>query len=163
MSPPLVGLTVAAFAGGVVAGYIAHLQRSPVLHKHLPGTSAWPQQLVVAAIAGAVFGYAYCCPNPRTRQPTALRAAAAPKAVPNCRRPPGSPISARHARTEEKPTILVTGATGITGSELVRTLAGCGLAGPGPGPRQRSASAPVGAEAVGGDLSGPATRRYAPG
>jgi uncharacterized protein YbjT (DUF2867 family) len=40
--------------------------------------------------------------------------------------------------------ILVTGATGNMGSELVRTLAGCGPAGPGPGPRQRSASSPSG-------------------
>ena len=49
----------AAFAGGVAAGYIAYLHRSPALYKHLAGTSAWPQQLVVAALVGAVFGYAY--------------------------------------------------------------------------------------------------------
>ena len=59
LSPSLAVLAAAAFAGGVAAGYIAYLHRSPALHKHLPGTAAWPQQLVVAALAGAVFGYAY--------------------------------------------------------------------------------------------------------
>ena len=59
LSPSLAVLTAAVFAGGVAAGYIAYLHRSPTLHRHLPGTSAWPQQLVVAALAGAVFGYAY--------------------------------------------------------------------------------------------------------
>jgi len=44
----------AAFAGGVAAGYIAYLHRSPALYKHLAGTSAWPQQLVVAALAGGI-------------------------------------------------------------------------------------------------------------
>ena len=59
LSPSLAVLAAAAFAGGAAAGYIAYLHRSPILHKHLPGTAAWPQQLVVAALAGAVFGYAY--------------------------------------------------------------------------------------------------------
>jgi hypothetical protein len=30
-----------------------------VLQKHIPGTAAWPQQLVVAALAAALLGYAY--------------------------------------------------------------------------------------------------------
>ena len=59
LSPSLAVLAAAAFAGGAAAGYIAYLHRSPILHKHLPGTAAWPQQLVVAALAGALFGYAY--------------------------------------------------------------------------------------------------------
>ena len=36
-----------------------YLHRSPVLHKPIPGTAAWPQQLVVAVLAGVLFGYAY--------------------------------------------------------------------------------------------------------
>jgi hypothetical protein len=59
LSPPLVVLAAAAFAGGAAAGYISYLDRSPVLQKHVPGTAAWPQQLVVAALAGAVLGYGY--------------------------------------------------------------------------------------------------------
>jgi hypothetical protein len=59
LSPPLVVLAAAVFAGGAVAGYISYLDRSPVLQKHVPGAAAWPQQLVVAALAGALLGYAY--------------------------------------------------------------------------------------------------------
>jgi hypothetical protein len=59
LSPSLVVLAAAAFAGGAAAGYIAYLDRSPVLHKAIPGASAWPQQLVVAALACAAFGFAY--------------------------------------------------------------------------------------------------------
>jgi len=44
LSPSLAVLVAAAFAGGVAAGYISYLHRSPVLHKHIPGTAAWPQQ-----------------------------------------------------------------------------------------------------------------------
>lgn len=59
LSAPLVVLAAAVFAGGVAAGYISYLHRSPVLHRHIPGAAAWPQQLVVAALAGALLGYAY--------------------------------------------------------------------------------------------------------
>ncbi len=59
LSPSLAVLAAAAFAGGVAAGYISYLHRSPVLHKHIPGAAAWPQQPVVAVLAGALFGYAY--------------------------------------------------------------------------------------------------------
>jgi hypothetical protein len=59
LSPPLVVLAVAVFAGGVAAGYVSYLHGSPVLHTHIPGAAAWPQQLVVAALAGALLGYAY--------------------------------------------------------------------------------------------------------
>ena len=59
LSPLLVVLAAAVFAGGVAAGYISYLHRSPVLHKHIPGASAWPQQLAVAVLACAVFGYSY--------------------------------------------------------------------------------------------------------
>ena len=59
LSPSLAVLAAAVLGGGVAAGYIAYAHRSPTLHKHIPGASAWPQQLVVAALAGAAFGYAY--------------------------------------------------------------------------------------------------------
>jgi len=69
LSPSLAVLAAAAFAGGVAAGYIAYLHRSPTLHQHLPGTAAWPQQLNVAALAGAVFGYAYWRHHRTPRRP----------------------------------------------------------------------------------------------
>jgi len=53
--PPLTVLAAALFAGG----YIAYLHRSPVLHKLIPRPAAWPQQLVVATLACAIFGYAF--------------------------------------------------------------------------------------------------------
>ena len=53
LSPSLNIIAAAVFAGGVAAGCISYLDRSPVLQKHIPGTAAWPQQLVVAAFAGA--------------------------------------------------------------------------------------------------------------
>jgi hypothetical protein len=59
LSLPEVVLAAPVFAGGAAAGYISYLDRSPVLHKHISGTAAWPQQLVVAVLAGAVFGFAY--------------------------------------------------------------------------------------------------------
>ena len=59
LSPPLVVLAAAAFAGGVAAGYITYLHRSPVLARHIPGTAAWPQQGVVAVVTCALFGYAF--------------------------------------------------------------------------------------------------------
>ena len=43
----------------MAAGYIAYLHRSPVLHKPIPRPAAWPQQLVVATLAYAIFGYAF--------------------------------------------------------------------------------------------------------
>jgi hypothetical protein len=43
----------------VAAGYISYVHRSPVLQKQIPGAAAWWQQLIVAALACAAFGYAY--------------------------------------------------------------------------------------------------------
>ena len=59
LSPLLVVVATAVFAGGVAAGYISYLHRSPVLQKQIPGAAAWWQQLIVAVLAGAAFGYAY--------------------------------------------------------------------------------------------------------
>ncbi|MFI5062901.1 MAG: hypothetical protein ACHP9Z_02820 [Streptosporangiales bacterium] len=56
--PPLTVLVAAFFAAGVISGWLQYLDRSPVLKKHVAGTSAWWQQLAVAAIACVLFGYA---------------------------------------------------------------------------------------------------------
>ncbi len=58
LSPPLTVLVVALFAAGVISGWFQYLGRSPSLEKHVPGTSAWWQQLAVAVLAGTAFGYA---------------------------------------------------------------------------------------------------------
>jgi hypothetical protein len=59
LSMPLIVLAAAGFAGGLIAGLISYLDRSPVLQKHIAGAAAWPQQLVVAVLAAALLGYAY--------------------------------------------------------------------------------------------------------
>ena len=58
LSLPLTVLAIALFAAGVLAGWLHYLDRSGVRERHVPGTSAWWQQLVVAVLAGAAFGYA---------------------------------------------------------------------------------------------------------
>src|ERR1017187_9412074 len=45
LSLPLTVLAAALFAAGVIYGWLQYLDRSPVLEKHIPGTSAWWQQL----------------------------------------------------------------------------------------------------------------------
>ena len=51
MSLPLTALAAAVFAGGVGAGLISYLDRSPVREKFVPGSSAWWQHLGVALVA----------------------------------------------------------------------------------------------------------------
>lgn len=58
LSLPLVVLAAVLFASGMAAGYVTYLHRSPVLHRYVPGTSAWWQQLAVAVLGCALFGYA---------------------------------------------------------------------------------------------------------
>jgi hypothetical protein len=58
MSLPLTVLVAALFAAGVISGWFQYLDRSPVLGKHAPGTSAWWQHVAVAVLAGVLFGYA---------------------------------------------------------------------------------------------------------
>ena len=58
LSLPLTVLAAALFAAGVIYGWLQYLDRSPVLEKHIPGTSAWWQQLAMAVLACAAFGYA---------------------------------------------------------------------------------------------------------
>lgn len=51
LSLPLIVLVAALFAAGMISGWFHYLHRSPVLEKHVPGTSAWWQQLAVAVLA----------------------------------------------------------------------------------------------------------------
>ncbi len=57
LSKPLVILSAAIFAAGMFSGLVSYLGRSPVRLRHIPGTSAYWQQLAVAALAAAAFGY----------------------------------------------------------------------------------------------------------
>lgn len=59
LSPSLVVLVVTLFAAGTATGWVAYLHRSAVRQAHVPGTAAWPQHAVVAAIAGLAFGIAW--------------------------------------------------------------------------------------------------------
>jgi hypothetical protein len=45
-------------AVGIVTGLISYLHRSPVRAAHVPGMSAWPQHLIVAAVACGLYGVA---------------------------------------------------------------------------------------------------------
>jgi hypothetical protein len=55
MSLPLTALAAAVFAGGVGAGLISFLNRSPVREAFVPGSSAWWQHLGVAVAASALL------------------------------------------------------------------------------------------------------------
>ena len=57
LSTPLVILAAALFAAGVVSGLFSYLDRSSVRETFIPGSSAWWQQLAVAVVACAGFGY----------------------------------------------------------------------------------------------------------
>jgi hypothetical protein len=58
LSLPLTCMAAALFAAGVIIGWIGYLHRSPILAKHIPGTAAWWQQGIVAAVGCVLFGYA---------------------------------------------------------------------------------------------------------
>jgi hypothetical protein len=58
LSLPLSVTAVALFAVGVLLGWVAYLHRSPILARHVPGTSAWWQHAVVAVVGCVLFGYA---------------------------------------------------------------------------------------------------------
>jgi hypothetical protein len=54
-------LTVSAAvvtAVGIASGFLRYLDRSPIRESSAPGTSAWGQQLAVAAVACALYGVA---------------------------------------------------------------------------------------------------------
>ncbi|MEV0251699.1 hypothetical protein AB0H76_34275 [Nocardia sp. NPDC050712] len=56
LSAPLVAITVASFAAGVVSGGIHYLQRSPHREMHVDGTAAWGPHLVLLVLAVIAFG-----------------------------------------------------------------------------------------------------------
>jgi hypothetical protein len=58
ISPLLTVSAAAVTAVGVASGFIRYLDRSPIRESSAPGTSAWPQQLAVAAVACALYGVA---------------------------------------------------------------------------------------------------------
>ena len=57
LSAPLVILAAALFAAGVISGLFSYVHRSSVRETFIPGSSAWWQQLAVAVVACAAFGY----------------------------------------------------------------------------------------------------------
>jgi hypothetical protein len=58
ISPVLTACAGGLAGVGIVTGLVAYLQRSPIPKVHVPGTSAWDQQLVVAAVACTLYGVA---------------------------------------------------------------------------------------------------------
>jgi len=58
ISPFLSASAAGLTAVGVATGLARYLDRSPIREAHVPGTSAWGQQLAVAAVACALYGVA---------------------------------------------------------------------------------------------------------
>jgi hypothetical protein len=58
ISPLLTVSAAGVTAVGIATGFIQYLDRSPMRESSAPGTSAWGQQLAVAAVACALYGVA---------------------------------------------------------------------------------------------------------
>lgn len=58
ISPLLSTSGVGIAAAGIASGFILYLHRSPIREAHIPGTSAWAQHLIAAAVACALYGVA---------------------------------------------------------------------------------------------------------
>jgi hypothetical protein len=58
ISPLLSASAVGLAAVGIATGLVSYLHRSPVREAHVPGTSAWIQHLILAAVACALYGVA---------------------------------------------------------------------------------------------------------
>jgi hypothetical protein len=58
ISPHLSASAAGLAAAGLATGFLGYLHRSPVREAHVPGTSAWAQQLIAAAAACALYGVA---------------------------------------------------------------------------------------------------------
>jgi hypothetical protein len=56
ISPLLTVSAAGVTAVGIATGFISYLDRSPMRESSAPGTSAWGQQLAVAAVACALYG-----------------------------------------------------------------------------------------------------------
>jgi len=58
VSATMCALAASAAVAGIATGLATYLHRSPVTEAHVPGTSAWVQHVIVAAVAGALYGTA---------------------------------------------------------------------------------------------------------
>jgi hypothetical protein len=58
ISPSLSALALALAAAGIATGLIRYLHRSPISEAHVPGTSAWLPQIIVAVATCALYGVA---------------------------------------------------------------------------------------------------------
>jgi hypothetical protein len=54
----LCAAAASAAVAGIATGFALYLDRSPIQEAHVPGTSAWVQHLIVAAVACALYGVA---------------------------------------------------------------------------------------------------------
>lgn len=57
-APRLSASAAGIAAAGIATGFFRYVHRSPMRDAHLPGTSAWAQQLIAAAVACALYGVA---------------------------------------------------------------------------------------------------------
>ena len=58
ISPRLSVSAASLAAVGIATGFFRYLHRSPIRETHLPGTSAWAQQLIAAGVACVLYGVA---------------------------------------------------------------------------------------------------------
>jgi hypothetical protein len=58
MSPGLAASAGALTALGIATGFVSYLHRSPIRAVHVPGTSAWPEQLIAAGVACVLYAVA---------------------------------------------------------------------------------------------------------
>lgn len=58
LSSLLCGAAACLAAAGIAVGFVLYLHRSPIREVHVPGTSAWVQHLIVAAVVCALYGVA---------------------------------------------------------------------------------------------------------
>jgi hypothetical protein len=58
ISPWLAASAAGLAAVGIATGLVRYLHRSPIPEAHVPGTSAWVQQFVVAAVACVLYAVA---------------------------------------------------------------------------------------------------------
>lgn len=66
ISPFLSVLAATGFTAGIVTGLVRYLNQSPRPEAHVPGTAAWPQHLILAAVACVLYVAARRC---RGRRP----------------------------------------------------------------------------------------------
>ena len=58
VSALLCAAAASATVAGIATGFARYLHRSPIRQAHVPGTSAWVQHLIVAAVGCALYGVA---------------------------------------------------------------------------------------------------------